>query len=59
MRWLDGITNAMEVKLGQTSGDGKGQGSLACCSVWVRRDWVTEKQQQKLVLKKKNTKRHT
>ena len=33
MRWLDGITNAMEVKFGQTSGDGKGQGSLACCSV--------------------------
>ena len=53
MRWLDGITNAMEVKFGQTSGDGKGQGSLACCSVCVRRDWVTEKQQQKQLLKKK------
>ena len=49
MRWLDGITDAMnmsedemagqhhrcnEHELGQTLGDGEGQGSLACCSPW-------------------------
>ena len=45
----------MDMKLGQTSGDGKGQGSLACCSLWDRHDWVTEQQQQKQLLKK-NTK---
>ena len=34
----------------QTPGDGEGQGSLACCSLWglqrVRHDWATEQQQQ-------------
>ena len=33
----------------QALGDGKGQGSLACCSPWgcrVRHDWATEQQQQ-------------
>ena len=33
----------------QAPGDGKGQGSLACCSPWGHRvghDWVTEQQQQ-------------
>ena len=32
-------------ELGQTSGDGEGQGGLACCSPWgrsVRHEWVTE-----------------
>ena len=31
MRWLDSITYSMD-ELGQTPGDGEGQGSLACCS---------------------------
>ena len=39
-------------ELGQTSGDGKGHGGLACCSPWgrkrVRHDWVSE--QKKLIL---------
>ena len=35
MRWLDGITDSVDVNLGQTPGDGEGQGSLACCSPWV------------------------
>ena len=31
MRLLDGITDSMDM-LQQTSGDGEGQGNLACCS---------------------------
>ena len=29
----------------QVPGDGEGQGSLACCSTWGRKDFVTEQQQ--------------
>ena len=35
-RWLDGITDLME----QASGDGEGQGSLACCSPWGCKGWT-------------------
>ena len=35
MRWLDGIINSVDTKSEQTLGDGEGQGSLACCSLWV------------------------
>ena len=38
-----------EHELGETSGDGQGQGGLACCSPWGHRvwhDWVIEQQQQ-------------
>ena len=38
MRWLDGITNALDLKLGQTAGDGEGQGGLVCCSPRGRRE---------------------
>ena len=42
VRWLDSITDS----LGQTPGDGEGQGSLVCCSPWghekVRHHLVTK-----------------
>ena len=31
-RWLDGITDSEDNELEQALGDGKGQGSLACCN---------------------------
>ena len=34
MRWLDGITDSMDVKSEQALGVGDGQGNLACCSPW-------------------------
>ena len=33
MRWLDGITDSMDVSE-QAPGVGNGQGGLACCSPW-------------------------
>ena len=38
MRWLDDTTNAMDMSLSKTPGDGEGQGSLACCGPrWGRK----------------------
>ena len=34
MRWLDGITDLMDVSLG----DGDGQGGLACCDSWGHKE---------------------
>ena len=35
MRWLDGITDSMDMhESEQALGVGDGQGSLACCSPW-------------------------
>ena len=31
MRWLDGITDIMDMDFGWTPGVGEGQGGLACC----------------------------
>ena len=37
IRWLDGITDSMDMSLG-TPGVGDGQGGLVCCSLWSRRE---------------------
>ena len=34
MRWLDGITDSMDIYLEQALGIGDGQGRLVCCSLW-------------------------
>ena len=35
VKWLDGITDSMDIEFGQALGVGDGQGSLACCSPGV------------------------
>ena len=41
MRWLDGITDSMDISLGKL---GDGQGSLACCSPWGQKELDTTEQ---------------
>ena len=42
MRWLDGIIDLMDV-FEWTLGDGDGQGGLACCDSWGRKESDTTK----------------
>ena len=38
MRWLDSITDSMDMAFEQALEVGDGQGSLACCSPWGRKE---------------------
>ena len=39
MRWLDDITDSMDVGFGWTPGVGDGQGGLVCYSSWSCKEW--------------------
>ena len=44
MRWLDGITNSMDMSLSKLWELGDGQGGLACCNSWRRKELDTTEQ---------------
>ena len=44
MRWLDGITDSMDIEFGWTPGVGDGQGGLACCDSWGCKESDTTEQ---------------
>ena len=50
MRWLDGITNSMDMSLGKPLGVGDGQGDLACCTPWgCKESDLTEQLDRKIL----------
>ena len=44
IRWLDGITDSMDMSFSKLLGVGDGQGSLVCCSPWVHKESDTTEQ---------------
>ena len=44
MRWLDSIINSDGHGFGWTLGVGDGQGGLACCGLWGRKELDTTEQ---------------
>ena len=38
MRWLDAITDSMDIEFEQTLRDSEREGSLACCSPWGHKE---------------------
>ena len=55
MRWLDGITNLMDMSLSKLWEMVKGQGSLACCISWVHKKsdmtkWLNKSNKKKSAL---------
>ena len=44
MRWLDGITDPMDMSLSKLREIAKDRGSLACCSSWGRKELETTEQ---------------
>ena len=44
MRWLDGITDSMDLSLSELQGIGDGQGGLASCDSWGRKESDTTEQ---------------
>ena len=52
MSWLDGI-----IEFDQTPGSSEGQGSLGCCSPWVREESYKTEQLNNITNKKKGWKR--
>ena len=54
MRWLDGITDLMDVEFEWTLGVGDGQGGLACCDSWGHKEldtteWLNWTVQQEMI----------
>ena len=46
MKWLDSITDSMDMSFEQTPGDSEGQRSLACCSRGVKNKRKNKEQEQ-------------
>ena len=44
MRWLDGITDLMDLSLCELLGVGDGQGGLVCCDSWGSKESDTTEQ---------------